>query len=463
MLFANLTRDTANAYLSDGLASEIATSLARIPRLEVRSPGAMRSAQRGVEPDPRVVGRRLNVRYIVEGDFQRGGDRIRVSVRLVGVPSGTQRWSESYTRPVSDLLAVQEEIARSVTTAIAGALLPDERATLSARTTRNPEAHDRVMRGNYLLTSRNETNAKRAVEEYRAAIALDSGYAEAWARLGWVYSIFRNWGWQVPGLSGDSVLRLAGVAARRALALDSASALAWFASASVAIERDAASLQAGATQLDRALSLDPRLAEAHWIRATIRLRLGDMAAAMASAHRALELEPDRPITLTWIGLAALTENRLDVARRWLDSAVAIAPTFFYALSNRAGVRALQGDRGALADAANGLRAGGSGDSALAYAIAAFSEAWVGDTATARLITDRLRGAIQSGTAGATFDELAAWLAAALLRLGSRDAALEVLEHAQPTSFLRIYLRYPFFDAVRDDPRFRRVVASVAGR
>ncbi|HJQ67097.1 MAG TPA: hypothetical protein VJ816_12000 [Gemmatimonadales bacterium] len=140
MLFKNLTRDTAYAYLSDGLASEIATSLARIPRLEVRSPGAVRSAQRSVEPDPRVVGRRLNVRYVVEGDFQRGGERIRIAVRLVVLPSGTQRWSEGYTRPVADLLAVQEEIASAVATAIAGELLPHERTVLSERPTRNPGA-----------------------------------------------------------------------------------------------------------------------------------------------------------------------------------------------------------------------------------------------------------------------------------------------------------------------------------
>src|SRR4051812_37659565 len=151
MLFNNQTRDTAYSYLSDGLATEIATSLARVPRLEVRSPGAVRSAQRGIEPDPRLVCRRLNVRYVVEGDFQRGGDRIRVSVRLVAVPSGTQRWSDAYTRPIADLLAVQEEIASAVATAIAGQLLPQERSTLSARPTRSAEAYDHLLRGNFQL------------------------------------------------------------------------------------------------------------------------------------------------------------------------------------------------------------------------------------------------------------------------------------------------------------------------
>src|SRR6185436_17044222 len=132
MQFNNVTRDSTFAYLSDGLATDIATSLARVPPLEVRSPGAVRAAQRGVEASPSVVGRRLNVRYVVEGDFQRGGDRVRVSVRLVAVPSGTQRWSDSYTRPVTDLLAVQEEIARAVATAIAGELLPQDRTRLAA-------------------------------------------------------------------------------------------------------------------------------------------------------------------------------------------------------------------------------------------------------------------------------------------------------------------------------------------
>ena len=161
MLFNNLTRDTAYAYLADGLATEIATSLARVPRLEVRSPGAVRSAQRGVEPDPRMVGRRLNVRYVVEGDFQRGGDRIRISVRLVAVPSGTQRWSEAYTRPAADLLAVQEEIARAVATAIAGELLPQERTVLASRPTRSAEAYDRFLRANFQLARRMEGIARK--------------------------------------------------------------------------------------------------------------------------------------------------------------------------------------------------------------------------------------------------------------------------------------------------------------
>ena len=198
MAFDNLTHDTAYAYLAEGLSSEIATSLARVPRLEVRSPGSVRSAQRGNESDPREVGRRLNVRNVVEGEFQQGGDRIRIAVRLVAVPSGTQRWSESWTRPVTDLLTVQEEIARAVAKAIAGRLLPEEQTSLAVRPTDNPEAYDHFLRGNFHLARRSSVGVTRAIQEYETAVRLDSSFARADARIALAYGIYARVGLGLP-------------------------------------------------------------------------------------------------------------------------------------------------------------------------------------------------------------------------------------------------------------------------
>lgn len=262
MLFDNISRDTAYAYLSDGLASEIATTLARVPRLEVRSPGAVRSAQRGVEPDPRIVGRRLNVRYIVEGDFQRGGDRIRISVRLVALPSGTQRWSEGYTRPATDLLAVQEEIASAVATAIAGQLLPQEQTVLAQRPTANPLAYDHFLRANFQLAQRSPGGAVRAIEEYRAAIGLDPSFAQAEARIAFAYAVYASWGWDYPGVPFDSLLASGFRAADRALILDSTLADGWMGRGVLNYLRSPRTLDGAAAALERAPRLDPRNAEA---------------------------------------------------------------------------------------------------------------------------------------------------------------------------------------------------------
>jgi hypothetical protein len=193
----------------------------------------------------------------------------------------------------------------------------------------------------------------------------------------------------------------------------------------------------------------------------MRIRDGDVEGFMESSRRSLDLEPERPITLTWMGLVMLKERRYDESRRWLDSAVAVAPTFWYALSMRAGLRAWRGDTAALADAEDALRVGrGGGDTALAFAVAAFVQASTGDSATARRMVNAIAGRAQAAP-GPLFDEVAAWLAGAQLKLGARGDALRTLERLKPTSFLSIYLGYPFLDPLRDDERFRRVVASLS--
>jgi hypothetical protein len=143
----------------------------------------------------------------------------------------------------------------------------------------------------------------------------------------------------------------------------------------------------------------------------------------------------------------------------MDSAVAISPAFAYALSLRGGIRALRGDTGALTDVADGLRATSGGDSSLALALIAFANAYVGDSGVARTTSERTYILMQQQQVP-LFDEGSVWLAGAQLRLGLRDTALQTLERTNPTTWLRFFLRYPFFDAVRSDDRFQRVVASV---
>ncbi len=458
LYFDNQSRDTADAYLADGLTDEITTRLGQIARLTVTSRTTMQR-YRGRVGDPQTLARTLRVAHLVNGSIRRGPGRLRVGVELVRARDGVQLWTESYDRTDGDVLAIEEDVARAVATAIAGRLLPNERVSLMARATRNPAAHDRVLRGNYLMVGRREADALRAVEEYRAAIVLDPSYADAYARMGWVYSLFRNWNWHVPGLSLDSVIGLGFAAAQQALRLDSTSALAWFADASARAEGNDLTFAGVERSLDRSLTLDPRLAEAHWLRADVRLRTGDGEGFRTAAHRALELEPERPITLAFLGLEMLAEGRLDEARRWMDSAVAISPAFAYALSLRGGIRALRGDTGALTDVADGLRATSGGDSSLALALIAFANAYVGDSGVARTTSERTYILMQQQQVP-LFDEGSVWLAGAQLRLGLRDTALQTLERTNPTTWLRFFLRYPFFDAVRSDDRFQRVVASV---
>jgi TolB-like protein len=459
MLFNNVTGDTAYAYLGVGLATEIATSLARIPRLEVRSPGAVRSAMRGIEPDPRTVGRRLNVRYVVEGDFQRGGDRIRISVRLVALPSGTQRWSEAYTRPAADLLTVQEEIASAVAAAIAGQLLPQERGVLASRLTGDPEAYDHYLRGNAQLAKRTPAGVARAIEEYAAAVQRDPTFVRPHARIALGYALSLIWGWEMPGVPSDSQLALGFRAADRALALDSSSSDGWMARGYLLAERHPRTLDGVLPALERATTLDPRNPEAWHQYGTWLTFAGRFDDAIVAFRRALVLEPARAVTWQLLGNFVYPARRqVPEALEMLDSAIASDPEFSTAYAYRTFARLQAGDlAGARLDAEVAARLSPAREMYYGYAPQAAVAATAGDTAQALRLLDRAAALFAERTPGFLAGQV---VATAMLAAGQRDRAIAFLERATPRGavFYRILLRSEF-DPIRDDPRFQRLMAD----
>ncbi len=456
MLFNNLTRDTAYAYLADGLASEIATSLARVARLEVRSPGAVRSAQRGVEPDPRTIGRRLNVRYVVEGDFQRGGERIRISVRLVAVPSGTQRWSAGYTRPVADLLAVQEEIASAVATAIAGQLLPQERTVLALRPTRDPEAYDHFLRGNFHLASRTPGGVSRAIEEYGAAVGLDPSFAQAEARVAFAYALYASWGWGYPGVSFDSLLASGFRAADQALALDSTLADGWMARGVLFYLRHPRTLDGAMAALERAPHVDPRNAEAWHQYAFHLMMIGRYGESIVAFRRALALEPRRAISWEEMAQAYEKLHRDDEALTAYDSSVAVDPGFYAGYSLRTWIHLRLGDSaGARADALTAMRLSPAGEEYFGLAPLAAVAAADGDTALAQRLMEQALVPFATRPLGPVPAML---LVSGLVSAGQRGLALDWIERVEPRGALLWWaLQYPQLDPLRGELRFQRVI------
>jgi len=459
MLFDNVTRDTMYAYLADGLAAEIATTLARVPRLEVRSPGAVRSAQRGIEPDPQEVGRRLNVRNVVEGDYQRGGDRIRVSVRLVSLPSGTQRWSESYTRPVSDLLAVQEEIARAVVVAIAGQLLPQERSVLAARPTTNPEAYDHFLRGNFQLARRTPSAVARAIEEYGAALRLDSSFAQASARVGLGYALFLDWGWTFPGgVSQESQLARGMQAADLALKLDSTSGDGWMVRGYLLGFRYPRTLDGVLEALKRATELEPNNAEAWHQYGSWNSGIGDFETGLAALRRARTIEPGRAVSWLQEGQMVEIQRKDAAAGQAYDSAIAADPEFYVAYFQRTWVRLRAGDlAGARSDADAAMRFSPPGEEYYGLAPLAAVAAYSGDTASARRLMARAVVPYAGDSVPPLVVEV---LAFGFTASGDRDSALAWIERAKPKGGLMWWnMLFPAFESLHRDPRFQRLLEA----
>ena len=199
MYLDNESRDTSDAYLADGLTEEITTKLGQIGRLAVTSNTTMRRYRGAAALEPTALGRSLRVAQLVSGSVRRAGHRIRVNVELLRARDGVQLWADAYDQTDADLLSIEETIARSVATAIAGRLLPGEQATIAARPTQSPEAYDHFLRGNFLMAQRSPGAARRAVTEYQDAIVQDLAFARAYGRLSLAYALFLDWGWPFAG------------------------------------------------------------------------------------------------------------------------------------------------------------------------------------------------------------------------------------------------------------------------
>ena len=218
--FRNLSRDTAQQYFSAGMTEEIATQLSRVAALRVLSRTA--TAQYDTAADRlQRMSREMGVGSVVDGSVRLAGDRVRIAVELTSVRTGQALWSEQYDRQLSDLFAVQDDVAHKVTAALQARLTPAEAKRVAHAPTANMAAYRLYLRAQDLSPTRRTANVARA-ELLRQAITLDSGFAAAWAQLARNH-LFRSAG-------GERIYTDSGfVAARKAIALDPELADGWFA------------------------------------------------------------------------------------------------------------------------------------------------------------------------------------------------------------------------------------------
>jgi TolB-like protein len=251
LYFDNLSRDTADTFLADGLSEELIVRLSQVRRLDVKSRFESQRVRGRAAGDPRVLGRSLRAAYLVTGSMQQAGQQVRLRVSLVRTADGSNVWGEVYDRSGANILQIQSDIAREVAGAITGQLLPAERATLARRPTEDAIAYQLYVRGVGAANTTSEPGLRSALELLNAAIARDSSFADAWAKKAYV------WSWLADGyVTGRAGFTQTKAAAERALRLDSTNALAWslMSLAVMALDRDAANAEAWAR---RAIALDP--------------------------------------------------------------------------------------------------------------------------------------------------------------------------------------------------------------
>jgi TolB-like protein/Tfp pilus assembly protein PilF len=182
--FQNLSSDPENAYFADGIQEEVLTRLAKIADLKVISRASTQQYQS--QPGNLVeIAKQLGVANILEGSVQKAGNQVRVNVDLVNAQTGSQLWAETYDRKLSDIFAVESEIAKGIAESLQATLTGREEQALAARPTNNPEAYDAYLRGLAFEARSNYSSDAlfRAIDFYDLAVRLDPNFALAWARL----------------------------------------------------------------------------------------------------------------------------------------------------------------------------------------------------------------------------------------------------------------------------------------
>jgi TolB-like protein/Tfp pilus assembly protein PilF len=188
--FQNLSSDPENAYFADGIQAEVLTRLAKIADLKVISRASTQQYQS--EPGNLAeIAKQLGVANILEGSVQKAADQVRVNVHLVNAQTGSQLWAETYDRKLSDIFAVESEIAKGIAESLQATLTGREEQALAARPTNNPEAYDAYLRGLVFEARSNYSSDAlfKAIDFYDLAVRLDPNFALAWARLSGAHAL----------------------------------------------------------------------------------------------------------------------------------------------------------------------------------------------------------------------------------------------------------------------------------
>ena len=308
--FANLSADQENAFFTEGVQDDILTALAKFADLKVISRTSVASYVAGPHRNLREIGQELGVANILEGSVRRAGGKVRVTAQLIEMRTNTHLWAETYDRDLADVFAIQSDIAQRIATALQAKLAPEEKARLDARPTANSEAY--VL----YLTARGMEDHVEAEKIYMQAIALDPGFALAYAQA----SILNSW------FSVDDRVRKARARALADEALRLSPALGEAHMAlGLCLHWGEMKYDAALKEFEVAAATSPNNAEIYSYVGGIYRRQGRWRESIASFERARSLDPRNG------GIASMAANNYLLVRDWtaasagFNRAVALKP------------------------------------------------------------------------------------------------------------------------------------------
>jgi TolB-like protein/tetratricopeptide (TPR) repeat protein len=282
--FVNMSGDKNNEYFSDGISEEILNVLARVPSLQVAARTSSFSFK-GKNKEVPEIARELKVRLVLEGSVRKQGERVRITAQLIDASDGYHLWSQTYDRDLSDIFAVQDEIAAQIVAELKLKLEPKNQTKRSSGT-KDIKAYDLYLRGMALWQKRGEDNLWQAKDLLEAAIAEDPKFAQAWGGLALTYAVLPDYSAKI---SRDQAGVLGLRAAEHSIILDPTlpEAYAALSSRDNRPGGDAVTI----ALLRRAIELRPSFATAYQWLGTKLVPVGEIEDGLAASKKALELDP----------------------------------------------------------------------------------------------------------------------------------------------------------------------------
>jgi TolB-like protein/Flp pilus assembly protein TadD len=448
--FDNLSRDPDNAFFAEGIQDEILARLAKISDLKVISRTSTQHYKSSPDNLPEIA-RQLGVSNLLEGSVQRANDRVRVTVQLINAENDTHLWAETYDRNLTDIFAVESEIAKAVADTLRAKLTGSEQNAIATRPTENTEAYQLYLKGRYFWNKRNAGDFKTAIGYFQQAIDKDPGFALAYAGLADTYVLMSGFA----AASPKDSLPKAKAAAQKALELDPMLAQAHASLGQALFAYDLNFTEAN-REFRRAIELNPNYATAHqWYAESGLTPLGQFDDAIAEMKRALELDPLSVIINADVGGVLFNARKYDQAIAQLRKTLEMDPGFYYAHWNLGQVLEMKGlTNEAMAEYEKAIALD---QDPLLQALLGRLYAKTGRKDKALAVLDRLRQ-LSKERYVSPYN-----FAIIHLGLGQKDEAIHFLEQTYEDrdgyniAFLKVD---PFLDPLRGDPRFEALVQKV---
>ena len=453
--FVNMSGDAANEYFSDGISEEILNVLARTADLQVAARTSSFSFKGKNEEVPDIA-RKLQVRMVLEGSVRKQDDRVRITAQLIDAQKGYHVWSQTYDRKLSDIFAIQDEIAKAIGDELQVQIAGASQTGKSSAGTRNLAAYDLYLRAIALWQTRREDALWQAVDLLGQAIKADPEFAQAYAGQALVYAVIGDYSARIPYAQAEERAR---DAAEQALVLDASSAEPYAALGNVATSgRRRASADA---LLRRAIALRPSFATAYQWRGTLLMSRGDLAGGLVSLERASVLDPRSLIVAENHSWILMTLGRYADAKARCEKALEVDPAYTACMEDIGMAELLLGNF----DAAGGMfereaallnPSASTQGRELAAALSGRADR---HALASRYATFDIDSALKQGTGNTltSYD-----IALVIMLLGEHGLTLDYLERlaGEDHGLADWAAQIPIMDPIRCDPRFLAVVENL---